>query len=207
MIKLYGHPFSPNARKVHWTLEELELPYEYHTIDLTRGEQKSAAFLAINPAGKVPTLCDGDLTLPESNAIVTYLADTYGRGNIIPEDRQGHAWVLRWLFWQAAEGSTALSRPFYLKVVMPMLTQQPVNEAAYEQARSDAAVPLKFLDQALGSHSYLVGERFSIADIVTGEAASLAKLAHVDFSPYGNLRRWLEQLATRSAFQKSRPKL
>lgn len=207
MIKLYGHPYSANARKVHWTLEELDLSYEYKTVDLSQGEQKTAEFLAINPAGKIPVIVDGDLTLPESNAIVTYLASNYGRGKLLSEDKAAFAQVLRWLFWQTADGSTSLSRPFYLKFVVPILAKQPFNEVAHQQAVAEAAPPLKFLDAALAHSAYLTGDHFTIADIVTGELAALAQIGGVELSQFANLTRWLTALAARPAFIKTRPKL
>jgi glutathione S-transferase len=205
MIKLYGHPFSLNARKAAWALEELGLTYEYHTVNLLTGENRQEGFLALNPLGKIPVLVDGDLTLPESNAIVAYLAGNYGVGKLFPEDAKARAQVLRWMFWQSAEGSASLSRPFFVKFVMPMFRKQPMDEAAYAQAIADAAAPLAVVDRALGGSAYLAGDSFSAADICVGEAVALAQFGGVDLAPYKNIQRWLGQLVARPAFQKTRP--
>jgi glutathione S-transferase len=207
MIKLYGHPFSLNARKAHWALEELELPYEYQLIELPKGAHKTPHFLALNPAGKIPVLTDDAVTLAESNAIVTYLADAYGNGRLLTSEKQSRARILQWLFWQIAEGSTPLSRPWYLRVVAPIMTGQPFDEAAHALALANAAPALKFLNQALEGHGYLVGDAFSAADICTAEAVGQAQFGGVDFTPYANLQGWLERLATRPAFQKTRPQM
>lgn len=207
MMKLYGHPFSLNARKAHWALEELGLPYEYQVVALQKGEHKTAEFLALNPAGKIPVLTDGEVTISESNAIVLYLAEGYGRGTLLPEDKKARARAMQWLFWQVAEGSTTLSRPWYLRVVAPMLTQQPFDEAACAQAILNAAAPLKFLDAALAQSPYLAGPEFSAADICAAEAAELAQTGGVDLAPYAHVRRWLETLSKRPAYKKTRPKM
>lgn len=207
MIKLYGHPFSLNARKAHWTLEELELPYEYQTINIPKGEQKTPDFVAKNPAARIPVLTDGDVTICESNAIVTYLADNYGRGKLLPDDKKARAATLQWLFWQVSDGSTSLSRPWFLQFVMPMMSGQSVDQAAHAQAVSNAAQPLKFLDQALSKTPYLAGDDFTAADICVAEAVGLAQIGGVDLTPYPNLVRWYELLSKRPAFISTRPKM
>lgn len=204
MIKLYGHPFSLNARKAHWTLEELELPYEYQVINIPKGEQKAPEFLAKNPAGRIPVLTDGDVTISESNAIVTYLADNYGRGKLLPEEKKARAHTLQWLFWQISDGSTTLSRPWFLQFVAPLLSGQAIDQAAHAQAIINAAPPLKFIDDALAHSTYLASDDFTAADICAGEAAALAQIGGVDLSQYKNLSRWLELLSKRPAFVKTR---
>jgi glutathione S-transferase len=94
MLTLYGNPFSPNSRKVHWALEELGLPYEYKTLDLIRArEQKRESYLLLNPNGRVPTLVDDDFVLYESNAILWYVSDKFGAGRLVPEDLRERARV------------------------------------------------------------------------------------------------------------------
>lgn len=105
MIDLYAGP-TPNGQKVAILLEELELPYEQHHIDILRGDQLTPEFLAINPNNKQPTIVDSDgvdaepLTLWESCAILTYLAEKHGK--YIPDDLAGRAQVSKWLFFQAS---------------------------------------------------------------------------------------------------------
>ena len=77
MIELYGHGFSSNSRKVHWALEEANIEFDYVTVDLMQGEQKSPDFMEENPNGRLPVLVDGELSIYESNAILLYLADRF----------------------------------------------------------------------------------------------------------------------------------
>src|SRR4051812_2164924 len=115
MLTLYGHPYSHNARKVHWALEELGLPYEYETVDLMTGAHKKPDFVRLNPNGRVPVMRDGDFVLYESNAMLLYLAETAGPGRLIPTKPQQRAQVLQWLSWQASDLAGAMLQPFLMK--------------------------------------------------------------------------------------------
>src|SRR5712692_11942441 len=99
-MKLYHFP-SPNPQKVTFALSELGLEYEMVPVDLAKGEQRKPEFLAVNPFGRVPVLVDGDLTLPESQAILAYLGEKTGR--LWPGSIAGRADALRWLFFLAQE--------------------------------------------------------------------------------------------------------
>jgi len=87
-VKLYSFARSPNPLKVRIALLELGVPVDLEEVDLFRGEHRSEAFRAVNPHGKVPVLVDGDVVLPESNAILGYLGKTHGAG-LWPEDARG----------------------------------------------------------------------------------------------------------------------
>ena len=73
-MKLYGFPLSPNTWKVRALAAYLGVPLELEFVDLTKGDQRTPAYLALNPTGRTPTLVDGDVTLWESNAILQYIA-------------------------------------------------------------------------------------------------------------------------------------
>ena len=205
MIKLYAHSFSPHARKVHFALAELSEPFEFHFVDLQKGQQRTPEYLAINPAGKVPCLVDGDFVLPESGAALWYLANNYGRGKIVPEDKYLCARVDQWLFWQAYDAHPVLIAPFRLRM-MAMLSGGTVDEAAFAKAVAACDGPLTFLDNALAGNDFLVGNAFSIADISLCESLFQLQMAGADFSKFANITRWFGGLASRPAFQQSRPK-
>ena len=97
-MKLYHFP-SPNPQKVTFALLELGLDCEKIPVDLSKREQREPAFLAVNPAGRVPVLVDGDLMLSESHAILAYLGETTGR--LWPATAAGRAEALQWLFFLA----------------------------------------------------------------------------------------------------------
>src|SRR5437660_119106 len=95
-MKLYHFP-SPNPQKVTFALKELGLQCELVPVDLAKGGHRDPAFLAVNPSGRVPVLVDGDLTLPESQAILAYLGEKTGR--LWPASAAGRADALKWLFF------------------------------------------------------------------------------------------------------------
>lgn len=204
MLKLFAHPFSPHSRKAHFALEESGHPYTYQLIDLTRGEQKSPAFLARNAVGKVPVLQDGEFLLPESGAILRYIAENYAPGKLLPTDKYLRAQVDAWLFWQPGEANQILHKPFQTKMFARMAGKQP-DEAAFQQAVQACEPVLKHIDDALAGRQFLVGETFSIADIALAESIFQMQLVDVQSRQFVNLQRWYAGIAERPAFKKSRP--
>ena len=99
-MKLYGFPPTRSIR-VLWTLRELGVDFEFVNVNLMAGENRHAAFLSVNPAGKLPALVDGDFVLTESVAIVLYLAEKYPKGGLLPAKLEGRAEVNRWLLFTA----------------------------------------------------------------------------------------------------------
>jgi glutathione S-transferase len=102
MMKLYGFPPTRSIR-VLWTLRELGVEFEFVNVNLMAGENRRPEFLALNPAGKVPVLVDGEFVLTESVAIVLYLAEKYTEKNLLPAGVELRAQVNRWLMFTATE--------------------------------------------------------------------------------------------------------
>ena len=98
MITIYGDPISGNCLKVKWTAERLGIPFTWIDVDVTKAQTRTAEFLAINPAGQVPTvvLADGR-PLAQSNAIIVHLAEG---SPLIPTDPYERARMFEWLFWE-----------------------------------------------------------------------------------------------------------
>jgi hypothetical protein len=101
MLILHGDPVSGNTRKVRWALEELSVPYELRTVALAKGEHKRPEYLALNLNGKVPTIEDDGFVLWESDAILWYLAESPGRGALLPPGEKDRALVHQWMDWNA----------------------------------------------------------------------------------------------------------
>src|SRR5208337_2613528 len=100
-MKLYGFPFSPNTWKVRAVAVHLGLPLEFALVDLTKGEQKTPDYLALNPTGRAPVLVDGDFKLWESVAILQYIASKTPNA-LWPNDARARADITRWQSWQLA---------------------------------------------------------------------------------------------------------
>lgn len=209
MLTLHGHPFSPHSRKIHFALEELGEPYTYKEVNLRDGEQKTPAFLALNPVGKVPLLLDNDggqeFALPESGAILWYIANNYGRGILVPTDKRLCARIDQWMFWVASEGHLAIVKPWRVKFFGKM--HNNFNQAEYDEAVKQAAGPLSLIERELTGKDYLIGEALSIADIAVFESVWQLAWSGFDLSAYPNVKRWLEAISERPAAKKTRPVL
>src|SRR5580765_7286947 len=101
-MKLYEY-LPTRSIRVRWTLQELGVPFVSVVVDMAKGEHKQAAFLKLNPAGKLPALVDGDHVLTESVAIVLYLAEKYSDRGLLPGGLGARAECYRWLLFAATE--------------------------------------------------------------------------------------------------------
>lgn len=203
MIKLYGMTMSAHTRKVQQTLLELGCGFEFVVVDLMKGEQHKPGYMALNPGHKTPTLVDGEQVVVESNAILLYLADTYNRGTLIAQEGRDRWQAIQWLVWAAAEAHGPLSKPWYEKVLFPLMGR-PLNETALSQAYEDAKEPLRVMEAVLSRQSYFGGQAFSIADIALAESVHLLKWGGMDPSAYSHVAAWFEKASARPAYVSTR---
>jgi len=161
-MKLYEFPPTRSIR-ARWTLQELGVPFEAVTVNLAAGEHKNPAFLKINPAGKVPVLVDGDLTLTESIAIVTYLGEKYIDKGFVPRDLKQRAELYRWLMFAATELEQPLWRIAKNTALYPEDKRQPTE---VDRAREDFLPMAAVLEAHMKGRQYLVGNSATIADFV-----------------------------------------
>ena len=125
-MKLYHFP-SPNPQKVHVAILELGLECELVPIDLTKGEQRQPAFLALNPCGRVPVLTDGDVTVWDSHAILAYLGDKAGK--LWPTSPAGRASALQWLFFLSGHVSPSVTDLAFNRIAAKLLGLTPDEDA------------------------------------------------------------------------------
>lgn len=157
MITLYRHPLSGHAHRVELMLSLLKLDYNLIDIDLLKGEQKQPSFTAKNPFGQVPVLEDGDVTLWDSNAILIYLARTYGNGAWLPLDPVEEAKVTPWL--SIAAGKIAFG-PAAARLVTVFGAGLD-----HEVAKSTAYALFDVMEKVLGNSQFLAGDNATIADV------------------------------------------
>ena len=197
MIKLYGQVRS-RASRCLWALEEIGVPYELVPIDTNKGDNDKPEFLAINPNGRIPALVDGDLKLFESMAINLYLARKYGK-DLWPSTETGEAHALQWSFWGMAEVEPFLITLLVQQIFTPEDQRRPDR---VEEARAALVPRLTVLNDHLKNRPYLLGPKFTIADLNLASIFSLAGLVNVDLAPYPNLNKWVETCFSRPARQK-----
>lgn len=173
-MKLYTFKHSPNPLKVRLALAELGLEYEPVEINLFEGEHHGPSFSAINPHHKVPVLVDGDLVLPESNAILAYLGRTRG-GALWPSDPKLEATSLRWLFFDSFSLGNQCGTLWWSDVVAPATGRPPSSEPVIEDAVRDLETALGVLERHLDGRDYLLGGELTLADCAVG--VGLAMLA------------------------------
>jgi glutathione S-transferase len=193
VITLYGHPMS-RAGRCLWMLRELGVPFQ-HVPTHFAGEAQTAEFKQKNPNGRVPVLDDDGLVLWESMAINLYLADRYGK-ELAPRDAAERAHAVKWSFWVMTEIEPGLIDAFVHRVMMPPDKRDPAAAAA---GAAKLARPLAVLDAELGRRRWLVGDRFTVADLNVASVLVIAPMAQVDLSPYPNVQRWLAACNERPA--------
>jgi len=196
MIDLYTSP-TPNGWKASVTLEELALPYAVHAIDLASGAQKAAAFLAINPNGRIPAIVDrdaDDFAVFESGAIMIYLAEKAGR--LLPADARGRSRVLQWLMFQMGGVGPMMGQANVFSRYWPE-TYQPAIDRYQNEGRRLFTV----LDGRLRDHEYLADD-FSIADIANWCWVRTHRWSGVAVDGLESLQRWMAAIEARPAAQR-----
>jgi glutathione S-transferase len=191
-MKLYGFPPTRTIRAL-WMLRELELDFELVNVNLVAGENRDPAFLAINPAGKLPVLVDGDVVLTESVAIVLYLAEKYADRGLLPARLEARAQVYRWLLFTATELEQPLWRIARHTAIYPKEKRLPDEVPVARQDFQDMAV---VMEDHLRGRKFLVGDTVTVADFVAAYTLDWANEVHLlDATP--GLRAYMERMYER----------
>jgi GST-like protein len=199
-IELYSWP-TPNGHKIHIALEELELPFNVHAVDIGAGDQFHPAFLKISPNNKIPAMVDPDgpdgnpIALMESGAMLIYLAEKTGR--LMPADPRGRATVLQWLMFQMAGVGPMLGQTHHFRHYAPELYPYAIKRYTDETTRL-----YRVLDGRLAQSPYLAGAEYSIADIATWPWLRSWERQGQNLDDHPHLKRWFETIAARPAVQR-----
>ena len=188
---LHYHPYSRAAGTL-WALEEAGVPYDLEVVDIMKGAQKLPGFLAINPMGKLPTLVDGDVVVTEGAAIALYLADRYAPGQLAPlldDPRRGT--YLRWSFFAPSVIEPA---------VMARSSGWEVREVS--AGWGSYASMLAACEAAIANGPFLLGDTFSMADVVFGGLLRfLIGFKQIEATP--SMSAYVALLDARPAFQRA----
>jgi GSH-dependent disulfide-bond oxidoreductase len=198
MIQLYTWG-TPNGKKVSIMLEEIELPYEVHPINIGEGDQFKPEYLAINPNNKIPSIIDPDgpggkpFPLFESGAILMYLAEKSGK--LSPTDMRQRYTVIQWLMFQMGGVGPMFGQANYffrLEEKVPY---------AIERYHKEALRLYGVLEKALGQNEYLAG-KYSIADIATYPWVWRHEMHHVKLEEFPNVKGWYDKISERPAVKR-----
>lgn len=199
-MKLWGRTTSSNVQKVLWVLEELGLPYERFDVGGAYGGTDTPEYRRMNPNRLVPTLQDGTMVLWESNAIVRYVADVYGRGLLRPDDPKTAAVADQWMDWQ----QTTLAGP--MSALFWEVHRKPPSQRSAEKAKEftlAAGKALAVLDARLVDAEWLAGGRFSMGDVPAGTLLWRWFTLEIDRPELPNLAAWYERLSARPAYRRA----
>jgi glutathione S-transferase len=190
-LTLHYHPYSRAAGTL-WALEEVGVPCELKIVDILKGAQKQPEFVAINPMGKLPTLVDGNVVVTESAAIALYLADRYAAGRLAPAlDDPRRGTYLRWSFFAPSVIEPA---------VMAKSSGWEVKEVA--AGWGNHASMLATAQTAIAKGPFLLGEDFSMADVVFGGLLRfLMAFKQIEATPA--FTAYVERLDARPAYQRA----
>ena len=191
-VTFYHNPMS-RGRITHWMLEEVGAPYEIKVVDMEKKEHKSPEYLAVNPMGKVPAIVHRGTVVTESAAICTYLADAFPAAGLAPalDDPERGAY-LRWMFFSSGCLEAA---------IVDRLFERPAPSRPAALGYGNFEDTVNTLEKALTPGPYILGDRFSAADVYTGAAIGWG-LSMKALEPRPVFMQYLGRLTTRPAYQR-----
>ncbi len=197
MMKLYAAPFSRGCWP-RWLLEELGAPYELIQLDRKKQETRTPQYLAVHPLGTVPALVDGPMTLIETSAICLHLADKYAdKGLAPPLGTEARARYYQYIVYGVATVEPPVQEVMNQTHHLPEAERSPAI-LAQSRARFDEVA--RVITGWLAGKPYLLGERFSAADVTLGAALAWAEWLHL-LSGHPELAAYVERLTVRPAYQ------
>jgi glutathione S-transferase len=198
MLRLLGRNTSGNVQKVIFLLEELDAPYTREDYGRQFNNTQDAAYLKLNPNGKVPTLVDGDTVVWESNTILRYLATKHKKDTLYPTDPAARTQVERWMDWLLAAVNYQ-----YVQVFKDSKKAANERAATFEADAKELAAQLSILDGALVGKAWVAGKDFTIADVALGPIMHRCLDFPIALPALSNLKAWREKLKERPAFKKA----
>ena len=198
MIKLFGRRDALNVQKVTWFAGELDLAVKRVDWGGPFGGNRAPTYLTLNPNGTVPTLVDGDFVLWESNAVIRYLAETYGGPPWLPADPRGLALAGQWMDWSIA---------VIIRRIAPLIEglREPARRqdaAAMASHRDRVAEALTVLDDHLAERDYILGAAPTIADVALGAVVNRWYVLPIERPARPWLEKWYGRLRARPAYRR-----
>ena len=202
MLKIYGNMRSAPCRKVRYTAEITETPYEWKEMDFRSGELKSESYRLLHPAGKVPAIDDHGFALFESEAICKYLCEKSGHP-LYPAELQLKAQVDQWRGFAWQHLGTAMNKVAFNRILAPEFGI-PVDERSLKEGLEWLERYLPIVDAQLSTLAFLVCDHMTLADVVLLSVLDLAGPSDVDLTGFQEIQRWLGVMHELPAWQKFR---
>lgn len=191
MHTLFSMQDSGNCYKARLVMAHLGIPFRLHDVDILKGETQTPQFRALNPNAKVPTLqLDDGGVLTESNAMLVYLADGSA---LLPDDRFKRAKVCEWLFWEQYSHEPAIAVARFWWSLKPGGREEKAADFPLWHDKGHKALAL--MEGHLAATPFLVGGRFTIADIALYAYTHVASEGGFDLAPYPAVTAWLDRVA------------
>ncbi|MEH6524796.1 MAG: glutathione S-transferase family protein [Sneathiella sp.] len=199
MLKIYGFGLSQPTNAVRMVANALKIPYDYIELNAPEGEHRAPDHLQRHPAGKMPAIEDGDLTLFESTAIMKYLCKKAG-SSMYPEDIIEQATVDQWCSFVSVHIYMAFSRIVFNRLLAPQLGL-PVDDASAKAGVEFLDRFLPVVDRQLSQSKFIAGDRMTIADINLLATIDPVDALKIDLSMYPHLSVWREALIPQAFYQ------
>lgn len=201
MIDFYYWP-TPNGWKVSILLEELGIDYDTRFVNIGQGDQFKPDFLEISPNNRMPAIVDHDvegdpIAIFESGAIMHYLASKYDR--FMPSGAREQKEILEWLFWQTGNQGPMMGQHSHFFNYAPETERQGYGRKRYE---AESMRCLSVLNKRLQGRDWIVGEAYSIADMINFPWVLIAKAMQLPLDDYPHLVRWRQAVKERPAVQR-----
>lgn len=197
---------TPNGQKVSIALEEMQLPYEWHLVNIIKDDQHQSDYRKLSPNGKIPTIIDPDgpdgepLIMMESGAILLYLAQKTGQ--LMPADERGKLAVQQWLFFQMAHVGPMFGQFGHF---FKFAADKTTDDYGVNRYTGEAKRLLKVMDDRLAESPYLAGDTYSIADIATFPWVNALDFYNgkdaLEYDTFTHVKRWCDACNERPATQ------
>ena len=197
MIELYTSP-TPNGYKISVALEELDIPYNVHVVNLQSGDQKKPEFLELNPNGRIPVIVDtdnDDISIMESGAQLIYLAEKAGK--LLPTETKARSKVIQWLMFQMGGIGPMMGQANVFYRYWPGEKIQP----AIDRYQNEGRRLFEVMETRLKDNEYLADD-FSIADIANWCWVRIYKWSGINIDGLDGLQRWVNMMEERPACKK-----
>jgi glutathione S-transferase len=202
-MDFYTNPVSPNCRKVDAVAKQLGVELNQKVIDVSKGENRTPAYLAINPNGKIPALVDGDVKLWEANAMQCYIAAKVN-SELWPKTNVRYD-IMRWQSWELAHFGAAARGLIFQRIIKPLLGLGPTDAARCEEDEANFKRFAAVLDAQLAGKRFIVGDQLTIADFCVASTLTYIEAARIPVADFGNVRRWFGALDEQPGWRASTP--